>query len=130
MRWSSSPSGDAERRLEPNRDRCWSCGGALSVAYHNRRRLTLLDEVVQFTLVIRRCRTASCARYRRAYRPRRRRAGAVYGEPGLDVSAGRAAPAPRASERAEIHQSWGGGVVIGERTVGHLIERHEELGRT
>ena len=63
------PGATSERRLEPNRDRCWSCGGPLWVAYHNRRRLTFLDEVVQFTLVIRRCRTASCARYRRAYRP-------------------------------------------------------------
>src|ERR671917_1166028 len=61
------PRATAERRLEPNRNRCWSCGGVLWVAYHSRRRLTLLDEVVQFTLVVRRCRTPSCARYRRPH---------------------------------------------------------------
>ena len=52
----------------------------------SRRRLTLLDEVVQFTLVIRRCRTASCARYRRAYRPEEEGALALPHEdsfPGL-----------------------------------------------
>ena len=38
------PRPTTERRLEPNRERCWSCGGVLWVAYHNRRRLTLLDE--------------------------------------------------------------------------------------
>ena len=63
------PPATAVRRLEPQRQRCWSCGGSLWVAYHSRRRLTFLDEVVQFTLVVRRCRTPACARYRRAYRP-------------------------------------------------------------
>jgi hypothetical protein len=82
------PRATAERRLEPNRDRCWSCGGVLWVAYHNRRRLTFLDGVVQFTLVIRRCRTPSCARYQRAYRPEEEGALALpHGEFGLDVIA-------------------------------------------
>src|SRR5918996_267491 len=82
------PRATTERRLEPNRDRCWSCGGVLWVAYHNRRRLTFLDGVVQFTLVIRRCRTPSCARYRRAYRPEEEGALALpHGEFGLDVIA-------------------------------------------
>src|SRR5687767_16028567 len=81
------PRATAERRLEPNRDRCWSCGGVLWVAYHSRRRLTFLDEVVQFTLVIRRCRTPSCARYQRAYRPEEEGALALpHGEVGLDVT--------------------------------------------
>jgi hypothetical protein len=124
------PRATAERRLEPNRERCWSCGGALWVAYHKRRRLTLLDEVVQFTLVVRRCRTVSCSRYRRAYRPEEEGALALpHGEFGLDVIAlvgqlrfreHRSVP--------EIHQGLvRRGVVLGERTVGHLIERYEEL---
>ena len=58
------------------------------MAYHNRRRLTFLDGVVQFTLVIRRCRTPSCARYQRAYRPEEEGALALpHGEFGLDVIA-------------------------------------------
>jgi len=118
------------RRLEPNRARCWGCGGALWVAYHSRRRLTLLDEVVQFTLVVRRCRTPSCARYRRAYRPEEEGALALpRGEFGLDVIAlvGQLRYREHRSV-SEIHRELGRrGVVLGERTVGHLIERYEEL---
>jgi hypothetical protein len=58
------------------------------VAYHSRRRLTLLDEVVQITLVVRRCRTPSCPHYHRAYRPEEEGALALpHGEFGLDVIA-------------------------------------------
>src|SRR5829696_9697836 len=124
------PRPSAERRPEPNRDRCWSCGGPLWVAYHSRRRLTLLDEVVQFTLVVRRCRTPSCARYRRAYRPEEEGALALpHGEFGLDVIALVGQLRYREHRSVpEIHQELGRrGVVLGERTVGHLIERYEEL---
>jgi len=100
------------------------------VAYHNRRRLTFLDEVVQFTLVIRRCRTASCARYQRAYRPEEEGALALpHGEFGLDVIAlvGRLRYREHRSV-PEIHQDLGErGVVLAERTVTNLIERYEEL---
>jgi hypothetical protein len=102
----------------------------LWVAYHSQRRLTLLDEVVQFTLVVRRCRTPSCGRYRRAYRPEEEGALALpHGEFGLDVIAlvgqlryreHRSVPEIHAALRER-------GVVIAERTVGHLIERYEEL---
>ena len=124
------PRATTERRLEPNRDRCWSCGGVLWVAYHNRRRLTFLDEVVQFTLVIRRCRTPSCARYRRAYRPEEEGALALpHGEFGLDVIALVGQLRYREHRSVpEIHQELGRrGVVLAERTVGNLIERYEEL---
>ena len=124
------PQATSERRLEPNRDRCWSCGGPLWVAYHNRRRLTFLEEVVQFTPVIRRCRTRSCARYRRAYRPEEEGALALpHGEFGLDVIAlvGRLRYREHRSV-PEIHQELvARGVAVAERTVGHLIERYEEL---
>src|SRR4051794_23209109 len=124
------PQATAERRLEPNRERCWTCGGPLWVAYHNRRRLTFLDEVVQFTLVIRRCRTQSCARYQRAYRPEEEGALALpHGEFGLDVIA-LAGQLRYREQRSvpEIHQALRArGVMLAERTVGHLIERYEEL---
>ena len=124
------PRPTAERRLEPNRDHCWHCGGPLWVAYHSRRRLTLLDEVVQFTLVVRRCRTASCVRYRRSYRPEEEGALALpQGEFGLDVIALVGQLRYREHRSVpEIHQELGKrGVVLAERTVGNLIERYEEL---
>jgi hypothetical protein len=124
------PRATAERRLEPNRTRCWSCGGVLWVAYLNRRRLTFLDEVVPFTVVVRRCRAPSCARYRRAYRPEEEGALALpHGEFGLDVIALVGQLRYREHRSVpEIHRQLGErGVVLAERTVGNLIERYEEL---
>jgi hypothetical protein len=100
------------------------------VAYHSQRRLTLLDEVVQFTLVVRRCRTPSCPRYGRPYRPEAEGAWALpHGEFGLEVIALVGQRRYRDHRSVpEIHQDLvARGVVIAERTVGHLIERYEEL---
>jgi hypothetical protein len=100
------------------------------VAYHSRRRLTTLDEVVQLTLVVRRCRTPTCARYRRPYRPEEESALALpHGEFGLDVIALVGQQRYREHRSVpEIHQALvARGVVVAERTVGHLIERYEEL---
>jgi hypothetical protein len=124
------PRPTAERRLESWRTHCWSCGGRLWVAYHSRRRLTLLDEVVQFTLVVRRCRTPACPRYHQPQRPEEESALALpHGEFGLDVIA--LAGQLRYREHRsvpEIHRALRErGVVLAERTVGHLIERYEEL---
>jgi hypothetical protein len=124
------PRATAERRLEPNRARCWGCGGTLWVGYHSRRRLTLLDEVVQLTLVVRRCRTPSCVRYRRPYRPEEEGALALpHGEFGLDVIALVGQLRYREHRSVpELHRELvGRGIAIAERTVGHLIERYEEL---
>jgi hypothetical protein len=124
------PHPTAQRRLEPKRARCWCCGGPLWVAYHRRRRLTTLDGVVQFTLVVRRCRTPACARYRRPYRPEEESAWALpQGECGLDVIALVGQQRYREHRSVpEIHQALVAcGVVVAERTVGHLIERYEEL---
>jgi hypothetical protein len=92
--------------------------------------VTFLDEVVRFTLVIRRCRAPSCARYRRAYRPEEEGALALpHGEFGLDVIAlvGQLRYREHRSV-SEIRQEPGKrGVVLAERTVGNLIERYEEL---
>ena len=124
------PRPTAERRLEPNRERCWSCGGVLWVAYHSRRRWTLLEEVVPDTVVVRRCGTPACARSRRAYRPAEEGALAPrHGEFGLDGIAlvGQLREREHRSvpelDQALEHR----GVVIAERTVGQLIERDEEL---
>ena len=124
------PRPTAQRQLKPNRERCWGCGGSLWVAYHSRRRLTTLEEVVQLTLVVRRCRTPACARYRRPYRPEEESALALpHGEFGLDVIALVGQQRYREHRSVpEIHQALvARGVVVAERTVGHLIERYEEL---
>ena len=124
------PSPTTKQRLEPNRTHCWSCRRTLWVAYHSRRRLTLLDEVVQLTLVVRRCRTPSCARYGRPYRPEAEGALALpHGEFGLDVIALVGQRRYRDHRSVpELHQELiARGLVIAERTVGHLIERYEEL---
>jgi len=100
------------------------------VAYHSRRRLTTLEEVVQLTLVVRRCRTPTCARYRRPYRPEEESALALpHGEFGLDVIALVGQQRYREHRSVpEIHQALvARGVAVAERTVGHLIERYEEL---
>src|ERR687893_1066807 len=119
------PRATAERRLETNRERCWRCGGRLWVAYHSRRRLTTLDEVVQLTLVVRRCRTPACARYRRPYRPEEEGALALpHGEFGLDVIAlvGRLRYREHRSV-PEIHRALlVRGVRLAERTVTDLAQ--------
>ena len=100
------------------------------MAYHSRRRLTTLEEVVQLTLVVRRCRTPTCARYRRPYRPEEESALALpHGEFGLDVIALVGQQRYREHRSVpEIHQALvARGVAVAERTVGHLIERYEEL---
>jgi hypothetical protein len=90
----------------------------------------LLDEVVRLTLVVRRCRTSSCARYRRPYRPEEESALALpHGEFGLDVIALVGQLRYREHRSVpEIHEELERrGVVLAERTVGHLVERYEEL---
>jgi hypothetical protein len=89
-----------------------------------------LDEVVQLTLVVRRCRTRSCAQSGRPYRPEAEGALALpHGEFGLDVIALVGQRRYRDYRSVpEIHQELvARGLVIAERTVGHLIERYEEL---
>jgi hypothetical protein len=89
------PSATAERRPEPNHTRCWGCGGSLWVAYHSRRRVTLQDEVVQLTVVVRCCRTPTCARYRRPYRPEEGALALPHGEVGRGQSIAETSAVPR-----------------------------------
>jgi hypothetical protein len=86
--------------------------------------------VVQLTLVVRRCRTRSCAQYGRPYRPEAEGGLALpHGEFGLDVIAFVGQRRYREHRSVpELHQELlAYGVVIAQRTVGHLIERYEEL---
>ena len=124
------PAAPVQRKLEPCRDRCWSCGGATWVAYHGTRTVATLDGLVRLTLAVRRCIDRSCERYLRPYRPEEEGAIALpHGEFGLDVIA-LVGALRYADHRSvpEIHRDLRGrGIPIAERTVTHLIERYEEL---
>ena len=116
--------------LETCHDRCWVCGGALWVAYHNRRTVQTLDGLIRLTLPIRRCRTPACERHRRPYRPEAEGSYALpHGEFGLDVIA--LVGALRYGQHhsvPEIHQTLSArGVGISERSVTEQLYRYEEL---
>jgi hypothetical protein len=124
------PSPTAQRRLEPLRTRCAHCGGALWVAYHSRRTVTTLDDIVRLTVQVRHCVAPACPRYHRPYRPEEELGWALpHGEFGLDVIALVGALRFREHRTVpEIPQHLRGRrLVIAERTVTHLLQRYEEL---
>jgi hypothetical protein len=89
-----------------------------------------LDGLCAVTLVVRRCRTPGCARYRQAVRPEGEGALALpKAEIGLDVLA--LAGALRFGEHRsipEIHQALTArGLGLSARSVTNLVERYEEL---
>jgi hypothetical protein len=99
-------------------------------AYHNYRTITTLDDVVHFTLQIRRCLNRACPQFRRPYRPEAEgRLALPKHEFGLDVIAcvGTLRYAQHRS-LPEIHEHLRHrGVAIAPRTVMHLRERYDEL---
>lgn len=130
MRTHARPQADRELTLNTCHDRCWICGGPLWVAYHNRRTVQMLTELVRLTLPVRRCQNSACAHYRRPYRPEQEGAYALpHGEFGLDVIAhvgawryGHHRSVP------EIHQDLvARGGPIAERSVTEQLRRYEEL---
>ena len=124
------PAATVQRKLEPCCDRCWSCGGAMWVAYSSTRTVATLDGLVRLTLAVRRCINRSCAHYHRPYRPEEEGTIALpHGEFGLDVIAlvGNLRYAEHRSV-PEIHRELRRrGIPIAERSVTNLIERYEEL---
>lgn len=89
-----------------------------------------LSEVVQLRLKVRRCPQSDCKRYGKAYRPEAESRWALpQQEFGLDIIAW--VGALRYQEHRsvpQIHQSLQQrGVTIAERSVGHLLERYDEL---
>jgi len=129
-RVAARPAAGAEQVLAPVRRTCWQCGGPLWVAYHGRRTVATLAGLVALRLVVRRCETAGCAGYHRAYRPEAEgRLALPQGEFGLDVIAevGRLRFAECRSV-PEIRRALAArGVAVAERTVTHLLARYEEL---
>jgi hypothetical protein len=99
-------------------------------AYHNYRTITTLDDVVHFTLQIRRCLNRACPQLRRPYRPEEEgRLALPKHEFGLDVIAW-VGTLRYAQHRSlpEIHQHLRSrGVAVAPRTVTHLLECYGEL---
>lgn len=98
--------------------------------YDNYRSVRTLNEVVQLRLKVRRCPQGNCKRYKQAYRPEAESRWALpQQEFGLDVIA--LVGALRYQEHRsvpQIHeQLQQRGVTISERSVGHLIDRYDEL---
>lgn len=129
-RTAARPPATARMTLEPVQRRCWCCGGPLWVAYHGTRTVATLGGLTALRLVVRRCETAACAAYHRAYRPEAEGALALpQGEFGLDVIAlvGRL----RFAECRSVPEIHGDltrrGVSIAERSVTNLLARYEEL---
>ncbi len=87
-RRASRPEAKQEKRLEVQRTKCVECGEEMWVAYHKERKIMTLQGLCRLTLVVRRCRTPECPRYKRASRPEEEGRWALpHGECGLDVIA-------------------------------------------
>jgi hypothetical protein len=99
-------------------------------AYHNYRTITTLEDVVHLTLQIRRCLNRACPQFHRPYRPEAEgRLALPKHEFGLDVIA--AVGALRYAQHRSLpeiyHHLRQRGVAVAPRTVGHLLERYDEL---
>ena len=124
------PAAQRQQRLEPQRKTCIACEEPMWVAYHAHRTILTLEGFCQLTLVVRRCRNASCSRYQLPYRPEEEGTWALpHGECGLDVIA--LVGTLRYGEHrsvSEIHQQLQERQVpVCERTVEHAMHRYEEL---
>lgn len=109
---------------------CAACTRNTTFAYHNNRRLNLLEGSVYYTIKIRYCRNNTCTFYKKPIRPEAEGALALPGsEYGLDVLA--LVGALRYIEHRsipEIHATLVGRQVdISERSVTNLLYRYEEL---
>jgi hypothetical protein len=119
-----------QRVLEPLRTHCEGCGGRLWIAYANTRTVVTLEGLVHLTCKIRRCQTATCALYRRPYRPEEEGGWALpHSEFGLEVIAWIGTQRYAAHQTVpELHHALRKrGLDIAERTVTHLVQRYEEL---
>lgn len=124
------PEATQQVTLSPSKQTCESCGGALWVAHHKRRKVTMLKGVYDLRLVVRQCQNSECEKYHHRYRPEEEGSWALpHAEFGLDVVALVGALRFREHRSVpEIHQELHRrGVQIAERTVKHLIQRYEEL---
>jgi hypothetical protein len=124
------PQPDRALTLTPVLLDCPECHHRTQARYHNFRTITTLDGVIRLTLTIRRCPNPACPRFLRPYRPEAEPHFALpYHEFGLDVMTlvGRLRHAEHRSI-PEIHRELTRrGIVVAQRTVTNLLDRHDEL---
>ena len=129
-RRTARPQPARELELTTSTRRCPGCDGPLWAAYKNRRTVITLDGVTRLGVQVRRCRNADCPRFRAPLRPEQEgRLALPESEFGLDVIAlvGRLRHAEHRSV-PEIHaELTRRGVPISTRSVGNLLDRHDEL---
>ena len=86
-RRAARPPAQRAVRLIPLSQECLKCGARLWVAYHAHRTLMTFRGLVRLTLVVRRCRNATCEWYHLPYRAEEEGAWALpHGEFGLDYT--------------------------------------------
>jgi hypothetical protein len=124
------PEPDRALSLVPVTLDCPECQHRLRTRYNNFRTITTLDGVLRLTLTIRRCPNPLCARFLRPYRPEAEPHFALpYHEFGLDVMAlvGRLRHAEHRSIPEIHHELIRRGLIVAQRTVTNLLDRHDEL---
>jgi hypothetical protein len=124
------PEPDRALSLVPVTLDCPECQHRLRARYNNFRTITTLDGVLRLTLTIRRCPNPLCARFLRPYRPEAEPHFALpYHEFGLDVMAlvGRLRHAEHRSIPEIHHELIRRGLIVAQRTVTNLLDRHDEL---
>src|SRR3954463_10530962 len=124
------PQPDRALTLTPVTVDCPECQHRTYADYNNYRTISTLDGVIRLTLSIRRCPNPTCSRFLRPYRPEAEPHFALpYHEFGLDVMAtvGRLRYVEHRSI-PEIHRELTRrGIVVAQRTVTNLLDRHDEL---
>ena len=116
--------------LTPTRTDCAHCGRPMWADYANHRTLHTLVGVTRLNMTIRRCRHATCAGYKKPYRPEAEGSFALpRHEFGLDVIAlvGRLRYAEHRSVPEIRTHLVGRGVSVSERAVTNLLDRYDEL---
>ena len=130
VRKKSVPQANQKVVLECIQQKCPNCGQTMWSDYDNERRIRTLSGIVQLTLKVRRCANRECERYHQVYRPEAEGKWALpKHEFGLDVIA--YAGSLRDQEHRsvpQIHQALRfKGVNICQRSVGHILDRYDEL---
>lgn len=130
VRTTTRRKASKEKTLHTRRTHCPTCRKTMWSAYVSHRTVSTLKGVHQIHLHVRRCRSPSCARYHKAFRPEAEgRIALPQHEFGLDVIALIGALRYQQHRSVpEIHQALlVRGLRICQRTVTNLLDRYDEL---
>ena len=130
VRTTTRRKASKEKTLHTRRTHCPVCRKTMWSAYVSHRTVSTLKGVHRIHLHVRRCRSPSCSRYHKAFRPEAEgRIALPQHEFGLDVIALIGALRYQQHRSVpEIHQELlARGLRIGQRTVTNLLDRYDEL---